>query len=183
MVSAPRIALIAAAAALVAAWLTAATTAPAGDVGVPAPPPAAAVAGEGAQPAAAAEELAADLERLRQRPEQTPALRMSARNPFSLAPPPLPPRSGTPDPSVRSSAPVASRRPPASRLAVELIGIAMEDTEDGSGGTGILTTPGGDVLLVRTGDRVPGGYRVDAVGPSSVTLVDGGGARHRLVLP
>ncbi len=180
--SAPRIALVAAGGALVAAWLAAATTAPAGDVGVAAPPPAAAVAGEGTQPAAAAEELAADMERLRQRREQTPALRMSARNPFSLAPPP-PPRPGTLDPSAPSSAPVASRRPPASRLAVELIGIAMEDPEAGSGGTGILTTPGGDVLLVRTGDRVPGGYRVDAVGPSSVTLVDGGGARHVLALP
>ena len=180
--SAPRIALVAAGGALVAAWLAAATTVPAGDVAVSAPPPAATVAGEGTQPAVA-EELAADMERLRRRQERTPALRMSARNPFSLAAPPPPPRPGTLDPSARPRAPVASRRPPASRLAVELIGIAMEDTEAGSGGTGILTTPGGDVMLVRAGDRVPGGYRVDAVGPSSVTLVDGGGARHRLALP
>ena len=180
--SAPRIALVAAGSALVAAWLAAATTAPAGDAGAPAPPPAATVAGEGTQPAAAAEDLAADMERLRRRQERTPALRMSARNPFSLAAPP-PPRPGTLDPPARSRAPVAPRRPPASRLAVELIGIAMEDTAAGSLGTGILTTPDGDVLLVRTGDRVPGGYRVDAVGPSSVTLVDGGGTRHRLALP
>ena len=166
-----------------AAWLAAATNAPVGDVAVGAPAPGVPAARGAAPPVAAAEELAADLERLRQRPERVPALRMSARNPFSLARPRSPASSVTLDPSDRSTSPVASRRPPGGRPPLDLIGIATEETADGARRTGILTTSGGDVLLVRAGDRVPGGYSVDAVDRSAVTLVDGSGERLRLALP
>ncbi len=166
-----------------AAWLAAATTAPTEPVAAPAPPPVAPAGPGAAPPSTAAADLAADMERLRKRLAEAPALRMSPRNPFSLAPPPPPPRPETLAPPSRSAAPFTSRRPRASRPAVQLIGIATADSEDGSERTGILTTRGGEVLLVRSGDRVPGGYRVDAVGPSSVILVDGGGASHRITLP
>ena len=177
-----RIALVAGGGALVAAWLAAATTAPRGDVAVSALRPDVSGAGGAAQTSTAAADLAADMERLRRRLTQAPRPRLGARNPFSLAPaaPRLP---DAVDPPPRLAAPAVSRRPGATRSAVELIGIAAAGTEEGSERTGILTTLGGEVLLVRDGDGVPGGYRVEAVGPSSVTLVDGSGARHRLALP
>ncbi len=168
---------------LVAAWLAAAATAPRGEVGVSSPPPVVPAARGAARPSAAAADLAADMERLRQRLAEAPALRMGARNPFSLAPPPPPPRSDTLDPQSPRTGPAVSRRPRASRPAVELIGIATADAGDGPERTGILTTRSGEVLLVGGGDPVPGGYRVEVVEASSVILVDGNGARHRLVLP
>ena len=166
-----------------ATWLAAATTAPPEDVAVLAPPPVIPATGGALPPSTAAAGLAADMERLRERLAEAPALRTSARNPFSLAPPPRPRPETLEPPSSRSAAPVTSRRPRASRPSVQLIGIATTDLEGGAERTGIVTTRGGEVLLVRTGDRVPGGYRVDVVEPSSVTLVDGSGASHRLTLP
>ena len=178
-----RVAFVACGGALAAAWLAAATTAPGGDVaGLALPPPVVATGGGGEEPATAAAELAADIERLRRRLAQAPDLRMGARNPFSLAAPP-PPRPDAVDPPRRRSAPAVARRPPAMGPAVELIGIATAVTQDGPERTGILSTRGGEVFLVRTGDRVAGGYRVEAVESSSVTLVDGNGASHRLALP
>ena len=165
-----------------AAWLAAAT-APRVDVAAPSPPVVTAAAREAAQPSAAAAELAAAMERLRRRSAAAPSPRMGARNPFSLAPPPPPPSPDAADPPPGRAAPVVSRRPRATRPLVELIGIATADTEDGSARTGILTTRGGDVILVRSGDDVSGGYRVETVESSSVTLVDGGGTRYRLALP
>ena len=180
-----RIALLGGAGGLMA-WLAAATTAPRADVPVPAPAPLAPPAAPREEPASrAAADLAADLERLRRWLADAPGLRGGARNPFSFAPPPAaqPPRNAgaAVDPEL---VPRTVPRPPRPvGPAFTLIGIASTDAEDGAERTGILTAANGDVLLVGRGDRVPGGYLVDAVEAASVTLVDGTGGRHRLDLP
>ena len=177
-----RVALVAGGGALLAAWLTAATTAPREAVAVLAPTPPVDPPGQREAPASsAAEGLSADLERLRQRVADAPALRVGARNPFSLAAPPRETRAG-PSPE-RAGRRTVSGRPRRVGPAHSLIGVASRHTEEAPERIGILTAPDGEVLLVGSGDRVPGGYRVDAVEPSSVTLVDGDGVRHRLVLP
>ncbi len=180
-----RIALVAGGAALLAAWLAAATGAPgeAGAESTAAPAVAPSARPEGPPPAgSAAADLGADLERLRLRAAEGPALRVGARNPFSLAPPR--PRAATSDPSRerRGGPRIVSRPPRRVGPAHKLIGVASGQAEDDPERIGILAAPNGDVLLVGAGDRVPGGYRVDAVEASSVTLVDDGGTRHRLDL-
>lgn len=179
-----RVALVAGGGALLAAWLAAATNAPREAVAERPPPPAVDPPAQREGPASStAAGLAADLERLRRREEDAPALQVSDRNPFSLAaPPPLREtrRGSVPERIGRRS---VTRPPGRVGPAHNLIGVASRHTDAAPERIGILTAPDGDVLLVGTGDRVPGGYLVDAVEPSSVTLVDGAGMRHRLVLP
>ena len=177
-----RIALAAGGGALLAGWLLAATV-PREDAAVfaPAPPVPPAARSDG-PPSRAAAGLAADLERLRRRTADAPALRVGARNPFSLAPA-RPARAAPLDPAPERARRAVSRPPRRVGPAFTLIGVASTETEDGSERTGILAAPNGDVLLAGAGDRVPGGYLVAAVDASSVTLVDGAGARHRLDLP
>jgi len=178
-----RVALVAGGGALLAAWLAAATNAPREAVERP-PPPAVDPPAQREGPASStAEGLAADLERLRRRAEDAAALRVGERNPFSLAaPPPLRETRRGPVPERIGRRPVA-RSPIRVGPAHNLIGVASRHTDAAPERIGILTAPDGEVLLVGAGDRVPGGYLVDAVEPSSVTLVDGAGMRHRLVLP
>lgn len=182
-----RIALVASGAALLAAWLAAATSAPreAGVESTATPTVAPSDRPEGPAPAgSAAADLEADLERLRLRAVEGPALQVGVRNPFSLAPMPPAVRAIASDPVREQPRRRAVSRPPRRvRPAYKLIGVASDQTEEGPRRIGILSAPNGDVLLVAAGDRVPGGYRVDAVEPSSVTLVDDGGTRHRLDLP
>lgn len=178
-----RIAPIVVGGALLAAWLAAAATEPRGDGAFAVLPPVTPAASPAMQAPAVAADLAADMERLRQRLAEPPVLRMGARSPFSLAPPPLSPRSDTLDPSPRREAISSSGPPPVTSPTVDLIGIATADTEHGSERTAVLTTRAGEVLLVGSGDPVPGGYRVEAVEATAVTLVDGNGARYRLDLP
>ena len=183
-ISPSRIALVAGGGALLAAWLTAATTAPRDAVAefVPQPPPVA--QREGPAPDGGVDAgLGAGIERLRLLAADGPVLRVGVRNPFSLAPPPPPSLAGTSDPSPERRPRTVSGLPRRVGPRHKLIGVASRRTEDGSQRTGILTAPNGEVQLVRVGDRVAGGYRVDAVEASSVTLVDDGGTRHRLDLP
>lgn len=182
-----RIALVAGGAALLAAWLVAATGAPGESGAESAATPTVALSDrlEGPAPAgSAAADLGADLERLRLRATEGPALQVGVRNPFSLAPLPPAVRAIASDPAREQPGRRAVSRPPR-RVgpAHKLIGVASDQTEEGPRRIGILSAPNGDVLLVGAGDRVPGGYRVGAVEPSSVTLVDDSGTRHRLDLP
>ena len=181
-----RIALLGGTGGLMAAWLAAATTAPRADVPVPAPAPLAPPPATQEGPSSrAAADLAADLERLRRGLAAAPGLRSGVRNPFSLAPAPAaePPLAAGPAADPERALRAASRPPLPVGPAFTLIGIASTDAEDGAERTGILTAANGEVLLVSRGDRIPGGYLVDAVEPESVTLVGGTGARHRLDLP
>jgi hypothetical protein len=186
-ISPTRIALVAGGGALLAAWLTAATTAPReGDPEVtPTRSDTVPAQREGdGQDGSVAPNLAADLERLRLQAADSPALEVGARNPFSLAPPAPLPRAARPMPSGERPGTEAVSWP-AGRVgpAYELIGVATGKAEDGAERIGILIAPDGGVLLVAAGDRIPGGYLVDAVEPSSVTLASDAETRHRLVLP
>ena len=180
-----RIALVAGGGALLAAWLAAATTAPREAVAEQTPTPSAAPPVQREEPASsAAVGLSTDFERLRDRVAEAPALRVSPRNPFSLAAPPPPPGPPTLAPAPeRVGRRTVSRPPGRTGPAHSLIGVASRYAEEAPERIGILMAPDGEVFLVGAGDRVPGGYLVDAVEPSSVTLVDGAGVRHRLVLP
>lgn len=181
-----RIALVAGAGALLAAWLAAATTAPREAVAefVPSPSAARAAQREGPAPDGGVDaDLGSGIERLRRLAADAPVLRVGARNPFSLAPSPPPSRAAASDPfRERAGRRAVSRTPPRVGPGHKLIGVASSRTEDSPQRTGILTAPNGEVLLVRVGDRVSGGYRVDAVEATSVTLVDDGGTRYRLDL-
>ena len=173
--------------ALLAAWIAAATTAPREDGAEFAAAPSAVRPARPEGPRAAgsaAAGLSADLERLRLQAADAPALRVGARNPFSLAPLPPPPRAAAPDPADADPGRRLAALPP-QRVgpAHELIGVASRRTEEGPERIAILAAPDGEVLLAGAGDRVPGGWVVDAVEPSSVTLADGAGTRTRLVLP
>ena len=185
-ISPMRIALVAGGGALLAAWITAATTTPRETVSGLTPttlsvaPPA---QREGPVSSAAAG-LSAGLERLRLRVADAPPLRVGARNPFSLSAPPPPRREARLAPaSERVDGGNVSRPPRQIAPAHNLIGVASRNAQERPERIGILTAPDGEVLLVGAGDHVPGGYVVDAVGPTSVTLVDGAGVRHSLVLP
>ncbi len=180
-----RIALVGGGGGLLAAWLAAGTLAPRADVPAPAPAPRVPLAAPEEEPSSrAAADPLADIERLRRRLADAPGVREGARNPFSLAlPPPARPRSADPAADAERVRRTVSRAPRAVGPSFALIGIASTDAEDGAERTGILTAPNGEVLLVGPGDRVPGGYLVDAVEAASVTLVDRTGGRHRLDLP
>ena len=178
-----RIALLGGAGGLLAAWLAAGTMAPRADVTAPAPRAPLAAPEEEPYSRAAAD-LIADLERLRRRLADAPRMQAGARNPFSLAPPPpARPRMADPAADPARARRIVSRAPRAVGPSFALIGIASADAGDGAERTGILTAPNGEVLLVGSGDRVAGGYVVDAVEAASVTLVDRTGGRHRLDLP
>lgn len=179
-----RIALVGGAGGMLAAWLAAGTMAPRADAPAPAPAPRAPLAAPEEEPSSrAAADLIADLERLRRRLADAPDMQAGARNPFSLAPPPARPRMTDPSADAERVRRTVSRPPRAVGPSFVLIGVASTDAEDGAERTGILTAPNGEVLLVGPGDRVAGGYLVDAVEAASVTLVDRTGGRHRLDLP
>ena len=184
-----RVALIAIAITLVAVWLGAAslgrrTEVPpaAGGVRPPSPP---AVQEE---PTWSARDLGEDVARLRERLGQAPAPVPIGRNPFSLAVAapeagPLP-GSGTPSPPP-SALPFAFEAVPEARasLTARLLGIAVDETADGPEITAMLTMADESLRFVRVGDRLPGGYRVEEVTPSSVTFADESGRSWRLDLP
>ncbi len=168
-----------------AAWITAATTARQPgvivDVGADRRLTDAPMAG----PNPAVLGLAEEVSRLRGRLAQTPVPQETVRNPFSLVPIALPGVTGvtgvTGVPALERLLEARIVDVPVGQPALEvvLIGLAV----DGDGVTAILTVPTGEVLLVSVGDAVPGGYRVEGVDPTSITLSDADGVSHRLALP
>lgn len=182
-----RVGLIAIAMTLVAVWLGAATVGrrteiPSAAGGLqPASPPAVQE-----EPAWSARELGEDVARLHERLDQAPVPVPIGRNPFSLVldipeaePPPV---AGTPSPtpSAFPPEPVAAAR---ASLTARLLGIAVDETADGPEITAMLTMADESLRFVQVGDRLPGGYLVEEVTPSSVTFADESGRSWRLDLP
>jgi hypothetical protein len=96
------------------------------------------------------------------------------RNPFTYAPRDVPPMSPPP-------APISVAPPPEAPLA--LIGVATATLEDGHVVRTAIITGARVLYLVRDGDVVATRYRVEAVLPESVRLVDdAAGASLSLVL-
>lgn len=120
------------------------------------------------------------LEQLRPRePVREPLL---SRNPFALAPFSLPATPG-PLPVSTPSTPEAPPDIPPS-AAFSLIGVATTTRADGRAErTAIITGPVDALYMVREADAVTTRFRVDAVLPDSVLLVDGAtGSSLRLSL-
>ena len=184
-----RVALLALAITLVAVWLGAATlgrraeVAPAAGGLRPQPPPAVQE-----EPAWSARDLGEDVVRLRERLDQAPVPVPIGRNPFSLAvaAPEAEPLAGSGTPSPPPPAvPFEFEPVPEAHvsLTARLLGIAVDETADGPEITAMLTMADESLRFVRVGDRLPGGYRVEEVTPSSVTFADESGRSWRLDLP
>lgn len=181
-----RIALIALGITFIAVWLGAATMGRRADgpavagASNPAPPQAAP-----AEPAWAAPDLGENVARLHERLEQAPAPRPIGRNPFSLSP--AAPEAAPGAPGAALPAPAAPALEPAAEtgaaLTARLLGIAVTETADGPEHIAILTVANEELRLVRVGDRLPGGYRVEEVTARSVTFADETGRGWRLDLP
>ena len=177
----------------VAAWFAAATTVRQADLpgsgGAPAatPAPAAAAYAE----LDAVPDLARSMARLRERLATAPAPRMGDRNPFRFDAPDAPDAAAPPGPAPRPGATsndgdtheeFAEAR--AERFGIVLSGIATSATAEAEPElTAILTVRTGEVLLVRAGDRLPGGWSVAQVTDTAVTLANAGGVTRRLDLP
>jgi len=103
-----------------------------------------------------------------------------SRNPFAFAPRRLPPAPVT----VPVSIPPPVVAPPDIPPSLSLIGVATTTRADGRAErTAIISGPAGALYMVREADAVATRFRVDAVLPDSVTLVDGTtGSSLRLVL-
>lgn len=180
-----RLALWAAGAALLAAWLSsAAGTTPGG-----APPPSAA-AGAPAPPVSPAPAERIDLDREVERMaawiERAPRPRAVVRNPFTLAPLQRPAAAareeggGVVVPAGWAPNPAAA---PAAPLRVSLVGIAADETPSGPRRTAVLSVEG-QVVLARVGDEAPGPYEVRRIDDDAVDLFDPGRqTAFRLRLP
>jgi hypothetical protein len=103
-------------------------------------------------------------------PTQPTAELLISRNPFAFAPRSLPP---SPPPSPVSIAPLPEA-PPDIPPSLSLIGVATTTRADGRAErTAVIAGPADALYFVREGDVVMTRYRVDAVLPDSVLLVDG----------
>lgn len=127
--------------------------------------------------------LAADVQtqgaRLRDRLEQAPAPSPRQRNPFSFAPRPLPARE-----PARPIAVAPELPPPApAEPAVTLLGVAEMPGPAGPVRTAMVTTGGGDLIMVSAGQSLLGRYEVAAVAMDAVQLKEiSSGAVRTLVL-
>ena len=121
--------------------------------------------------------------RLEQLPLAQPARALVlSRNPFAFAPRSLPP--GPASSPVSMAPPLEAPPDIPSSVTLSLIGVATTTRADGRAErTAIIAGPADALYVVREADAVMTRYRVDAVLPDSVLLVDGAtGASLRLVL-
>lgn len=129
--------------------------------------------------------LAADMQtqagRLRERLAHAPAPRAAVRNPFRFAdrraPAVRPGRAVLP---ATEAAPVA---PEIREPALQLIGVAENNTKDGPARTAMITGGYSELMMVTAGQRILGRYEVVAVGADAVELKDlETGTVRRLIL-
>jgi hypothetical protein len=116
-----------------------------------------------------AAEVQAQTSRLRARLAQAPARTEPLRNPFTFAPrEPL----RRPNRAVAEPAPLPEVALPPAEPAIELVGVAEDNTERGVVRTAIVSSLAGDLFLVKEGDKLAGRYSVKAVGADAVELID-----------
>jgi hypothetical protein len=122
---------------------------------------------------AGTETLAADVraqtEKLRTRLSTAPSPQEPYRNPFAFAP------RESPAPRTRR-APVETMAPvptlPPAEPAIELIGVAENQTPKGPARTAIISALSGELFLVKEGEVIATRYRVNAIGADAVELSD-----------
>ena len=178
-----RLALWAAGAALLAAWLSSA----AGTTPGAAPPPAVGSAPPPAAPAPAERvDLDREVERMTAWIERAPRPRPVVRNPFALAPllrPSDAAREGSGGVAVPAGWAPNPAAAPAAPLRVSLVGIAVDETPSGPRRTAVLSVEG-QVVLAQVGDEAPGPYEVRRIEDDAVELFDPGReTAFRLQLP
>ena len=169
-----RLAVWAAVAALLAAWLSSAAGTTPGvnpsppSAGGPAPPPKVSPSPIGGT------DLDREVARMAAYLEQAPRPRPVVRNPFTLAsrgsaavaaPEPVVPDGWAPGPAAAAAQAVPPR--------VSLAGIAADETPTGPRRTAILSVDG-RVVLAQVGDELPGRYRVERIDADGVELFDPG---------
>ena len=179
-----RLALLAAGAALLGAWLSSAAGTMPGrapsppSAGGPAPPPQ-------VSPAPVERiDLDREVARMAVYLERAPRPRPVVRNPFTLAPrnpDAAAARGGAVVPDGWAPRPAAAAQDVA--LRVSLAGIATDETPSGPRRTAILSVEG-QVVLAQVGDEVPGRYQVQRIDEDAVELFDPARqASFRLTLP
>ncbi len=143
----------------IATWLTASTAGPK-------QPAASDISPRSAPIDRASDTLRLEVERLHERlaPNAEPS---GQRDLFRFSTPRRSPDATVAPPAADSeSAPSPAATPP-----MRLIGIAEDVTPDGLVRTAVVSGPG-DVFLVKPGDTIADRYRVVAVSPDSIQLVD-----------
>jgi hypothetical protein len=117
--------------------------------------------------------------RLRTRLAAAPAPQMPLRNPFMFAASAAPVRRAAAPVEPRLQTPV----PDVPELALELAGVAEQNTDAGVKRTAMIAAPADQFYMVTEGQELAGRYRVSAVGADAVELQDlVTGATRRLAL-
>ena len=115
-----------------------------------------------------AAEVQAQALRLKTRMASAPAPQEPLRNPFTFSPRPAERRA----PQARPVTEEAPAIGPPAEPAIELIGIAEDETPDGVARTAIISALGGELFLVKEGETLAARYRVGAVSSDAVELND-----------
>ena len=129
-----------------------------------------------------ASEVQAQTERLRTRMSSAPAPQTSSRNPFAFAPREAPKTALTRQVRERVdevAAPIGAPDEP----AIDLVGVAENQSPKGLERTAIISAFSGELFLVKEGELIAARYRVKAVGADAVELIDlVSGSTRRLAL-
>jgi hypothetical protein len=116
-----------------------------------------------------ADEVHAQTLRLKARLASAPAPQEPVRNPFAFAARPSAERRPAARPAADDEpAPIG---PPA-EPAIELIGVAENETPEGLSRTAIISALGGELFLVKEGETLAARYRVGSVSRDAVELND-----------
>ena len=115
-----------------------------------------------------AEDVQAQAIRLRAHLAAAPTPQRPTRNPFAFAP--RPPAERTP--AAREAAAPAPEPIVFPEPLLQLVGVAADQTAEGTVRTAIITAEGGEMLMVKAGDSIGARYKVESIGADTVELTD-----------
>jgi hypothetical protein len=162
---------------LLLAWLASASGL------VPQPPPLAEhqTPVETSGTASLAADVHAQAERLKTRMASAPAPQSPTRNPFVFVAREAPARRERP--VLEAAAPVVEPGGAPDEPAIDLVGLAEDQTPKGPQRTAIISALSGELFMVKEGELIAARYRVKAIGKDAVELTDlVSGATRRLAL-
>ena len=114
-----------------------------------------------------AEDVQAQAIRLRDHLATAPTPQRPSRNPFAFAPRQTNERAAAAPRVAAAPEPVVFPEP-----LLQLVGVAADQTPDGAVRTAIITTEGGEMLMVKAGDSIGARYKVESIGADAVELTD-----------